>query len=408
MTALFKQRLGSHLTELLKYLRLVFNDYFVLALVFMIGGLGYYYSNALKQIHAGVWWAPLVIIGVLFLGLQAGRLATLIQEPDVVFLLPREADLFAYLKRGFWYSTILAILIQGLFWIILIPFIQVTVSANALSLFALLITVIFSKIAWLTADFIRKYHSAQKWLGSRLLFRVLVPLVLLTVTIYVNYFVGAGLAFVVMIGTFWGQQRVKTRSLAWSTLINDENSRMHSIYQFFNLFTDVPSLSGSVKRRRYLNWLLKMIKLVPDNTYLYLYGHGIIRDNEMSGLFVRLTVIGTLFLIFIQGVALPIVLCLLFIYLIGFQMIPFYFHYDDNAFVHIYPITSDYQLKNFQRVLQLLMGTVAVIFGLVVVIANLHRPETIIGVLAGEVIELWLFIYVYVPRRIKKSTFSRA
>lgn len=85
MNQLFKRRLVDHLKEMMKYLRLVFNDYFVLALLFVIGGLGYYYSNALKQLHAGLWWAPVVIIGILLVSLQLGRFATLVQAPDYVF-----------------------------------------------------------------------------------------------------------------------------------------------------------------------------------------------------------------------------------------------------------------------------------------------------------------------------------
>ncbi len=51
----------------------------------------------------------------------------------------------------------------------------------------------------------------------------------------------------------------------------------------------------------------------------------------MSGLYFRLMVIGTVFLVFVKGEILPIFLSLLFVYLIGFQLIPFYFHFSDNA-----------------------------------------------------------------------------
>ena len=37
MTALFKTRLQRHLREMAKYLRLVFNDFFVFALLFLLG-----------------------------------------------------------------------------------------------------------------------------------------------------------------------------------------------------------------------------------------------------------------------------------------------------------------------------------------------------------------------------------
>ncbi|WP_180383622.1 ABC transporter permease, partial [Lentilactobacillus parabuchneri] len=80
MRQLFKQRLVIHLKEMMKYLRLVFNDYFVLALLFMIGGLGYYYSNVLKTLHTGLWWAPIVAIAILLVSVQLGRFATLVED----------------------------------------------------------------------------------------------------------------------------------------------------------------------------------------------------------------------------------------------------------------------------------------------------------------------------------------
>ncbi|GHP12933.1 protein ecsB [Lentilactobacillus fungorum] len=409
MKQLFKRRLVNHLKEMMSYLRLVFNDYFVLALLFMIGGLGYYYSNALKQLHVGVWWAPLVSIGIHLVGLQLGRMATLVQDPDYVFLLPKEFEMIDYLKRGFNYSLILAWFIQILIWFVMLPFIQITTRIDSLEMVMLLLILLGLKATWLNAEFARKYRLRPNWrLGyQRLIWRFIIPLLALTIAAYFSYVAALLLVAAAVVASWVGRRSWSNRSVDWQTMINDENSRMHTVYQFFNLFTDVPAISGSVKRRRYLDTLLGRIKLIPDNTYLYLYAHGIARDNEMSGLYVRLMVIGTLLLVFIKGEALPIVLCLLFVYLIGFQMIPFYFHFDDNAFVHIYPVTHQFQLKNFQRVLLWLLSIVAIIFGIAVIAVNANNLMTILGVIIGEAVEIWAFIYLYVPRRIARGQRSR-
>ncbi|WP_252893560.1 ABC transporter permease [Lentilactobacillus senioris] len=88
MKSLYTSRLSNHLTEMFKYLRLVFNDYFVLALLFLIGGLGYSYSNLLKTLSGSEWWLMPLCIVVITLVEQLGNLATLVKEPDFVFLLP--------------------------------------------------------------------------------------------------------------------------------------------------------------------------------------------------------------------------------------------------------------------------------------------------------------------------------
>ncbi|MFT8908721.1 MAG: ABC transporter permease [Lentilactobacillus diolivorans] len=407
MKQLFKKRLANHLTEMMKYLRLVFNDYFVLALVFLIGGLGYYYSNALKQLHSGIWWAPLLTIGVLLIGIQLGRFATLVQDPDYVFLLPQESEMVYYLRSAYRYSLVLACVTQVIIWIVLMPFVQVTLLATTSDLFYLLASILLLKAIWLNADFARKYRVKSRWVANRFLFRFLLPLAIFTISFYFEYWVGTLLTFLIILFSTVNSRRWGIRSLDWRTMIDDENNRMHTVYQFFNLFTDVPSLNGSVRRRRYLDWMLRRIRLIPENTYLYLYAHGILRDHEMGGLYFRLTVIGTLFLVFIKGEMLPIALCLIFLYLIGFQMIPFYFHFDDNAFVHIYPVTNDHQMKNFQRVLLIMLCAVATIFAIAVIAINYTNVVTIIGVIVGELLEVLAFIYLYVPRRIQRGQRSR-
>lgn len=404
MNSLFKKRLSSHLTEMLKYLRLVFNDYFVLALMFMVGGLGYYYSGVLKDLHKGTWWAPLLVIVFFLITVQFGRLATLIEDPDYVFLLPRESEMPKFFKAGYRYSLVIALAIQVILWFISIPFIERTLTVETISL---LCSLVLLKITWLTSDFIRKF-KVKTWLSNRLIFRWCWPLVVLGISLYTNAVLGTIFALVMLLITLVFSMRLAVNvPVDWQTAISDENSRMHTIYSFFNLFTDVKSMSGSVNRRKYLDWVVSKIKLKSENTYLYLYSHGIIRDTEMSGLFARLTLIGMVLLAFIAGTWLPVILSVLFIYLIGFQLIPFYYHFDNNAFVHIYPIDRKNQLSSFQTVIRNMLTVTAVLFAVVVILVNLHNPVTIIAVIVAEILELLGFVYLYVPSRIKKAYSKR-
>lgn len=53
MNNFFKHRLGLHFKEMTRYLKYVFNDFFVIALMFFIGALGLVYSNFLKEVVGG-------------------------------------------------------------------------------------------------------------------------------------------------------------------------------------------------------------------------------------------------------------------------------------------------------------------------------------------------------------------
>ncbi len=407
MSKVFSKRLSSHLTEMIRYLRLVFNDYFVLALLFLIGGLGYYYSIGLRKLSIGIWWAPIVTAIVMIVTLQLGRLATLLEDPDYVFLLPKESEMVQYFRSSFRYSCILGLSVQVLIWFILIPFVQRTSHLDTSEIFFMLITMIVLKLAWLELDLARKYRLKYEIFANRLIFRFIIPAIIVILGVYLNYLVAMifSVIYFIIIKLLIGN--LSGLVVNWRLAISDENSRMHSVYSFFNLFTDVPSLQGTVKRRKYLDVILQRTKLIPENTYLYLYSHGILRDNEMSGLFVRLTVLGVLFLIFIKGLVMPVFLAALFIYLIGFQLLPFYFHFSDNVFIHIYPITGKFQMKNFQRIILWFLTITGILFAITIIFVNYNNPATIAAIIIVETAEIWLFTFVYLPRRISKGIMNR-
>lgn len=401
MKSLYTSRLSNHLTEMFKYLRLVFNDYFVLALLFLIGGLGYSYSNLLKTLSGSEWWLMPLCIVVITLVEQLGNLATLVKEPDFVFLLPREGQMWQYFKPAFSYSFSLAAIIQLVVTIILMPLVQVGHVVTVIQIGALLLTTVAIKGTLLVTDLGYLYRLVSK--RGKLLIHYGFPLVVLVIGFYLNYFVAFGISLVVLIGATIFSGEIKKRPLNWREATATENSRMHRVYQFFNLFTDVPALSGNIKRRKWLSPLLNRIELIPKNTYKYLYAHGIIRDNEMSGLFFRLTVIGAVMLFFIHGTYLPIMIAALFIYLIGFQLIPFYHHFDDNVFIHIYPVSLQNKTASFQTVIRWMLVIVAIIFAIVVIFVNISSVATILGVIIVELLELVWFLRMYLPRRVQKN-----
>ncbi len=71
-------------------------------------------------------------------------------------------------------------------------------------------------------------------------------------------------------------------------MIQKEQNRMHRIYKFIQLFTDIPEVSSTVKRRKYLDPLLGVVKKTSENTYAYLFIRSFLRGSEYSGLLFRL------------------------------------------------------------------------------------------------------------------------
>ncbi|BDZ30702.1 ABC transporter permease [Lactiplantibacillus sp. WILCCON 0030] len=400
MNELYQNRLSRHLRQMLRYLRLVFNDHFVIALMFFVGGLGLAYANWLKTVSPRDTWIVLVVGLILWLGLALGRVATLLEPADVVFLLPREHDLHGYFVHAWRYSWWLAQAVQVVLVGLTVPILMLVDRLSGLSLLALLVTQLALKDSQLTGYVTRLYRltaAQRRWsqLGNWGL-----ALVILALSLFSSTWLGLGLALVLAAGQRWWHSQVwPTTVVAWRDDIKLEANRMLGIYRFFNLFTDVPMVQGTVKRRRYLDWVFNWGPRDQRHAFNYLFARGMVRGTEFSGLVARLTLIGAILLYFSGHGWLAIGLDVIFIYLIGFQLLPFYKRYDNIVFTHIYPIGLTQRLKSFQRLLMIVLSGTGLVFLVAFWLSNASLVQ--VGLLAViNVLEIYLLVAWYAKLRL--------
>lgn len=402
MKQLFSRRLKQHLQEMFKYLRLVFNDHFVFALLIMLGGLGLAYSNALKTLSGPVWWSRPLTAVILVVLLQIGGLATFLKDADEVFLLTKESAMPQYLKSAKWYSYLLSSLVLAVGFFVLLPFVQITMGFSVLQLVGLGVTLLIMKELWLERERLSCYQGGSVLYSQSWWVRWVLPAGILIVALYSWIWLGLVLAVLSSVLAHVSKHQLSKRAFDWRQAISTENNRMLRIYRFFNLFTNVPMLKGKVKRRRYLDFLFARIKQTSTNIYLYLYARGIIRSGEFSGLYFRLTILGMLLLLFVQGFWLPVVLTGLFIYLIGFQLIPFYWQFDDIVFTHLYPITDQMRAASFKKILAVLMAVASVLMLIVLAVVN-QSWEVLLTTALVTGLEVFLMVVYYFPLRLRKK-----
>ncbi|MFC6180850.1 ABC transporter permease [Lactiplantibacillus daowaiensis] len=400
MNELYQQRLQRHLRQMLHYLRLVFNDHFVIALMFFVGGLGLAYSNWLKTISTKDTWIVVVVGLFLWLGLRVSRIATLIEPADTVFLLPREHDLHQYFTRAWHYSWWLALPVQVILVGLVAPLLMLVDSLSGVSLLALLIMQVALKDSDLTLRVTDLYQVTRSQRRGVQWLNLLVSLAIIALALAVNPWLGAGLALVLAAGQRWWHAQIWSKTVvAWKADVASEANRMLGIYRFFNLFTDVPMVQGSVKRRKYLDWLLKWAPRDQQHAFGYLFTRGMLRGTEFSGLVTRLTIIGAILLYFSGHGWLSIALDVIFIYLIGFQLLPFYKRYDNIVFTHIYPLAAPLKLKNFQRLLTIILSTTGIIFLIAFWLTNASLGQ--VGLLLViNVVEIYLLVAWYAKLRL--------
>lgn len=397
MNNLWKKRLNLYLKRMIKYYRYVFNDHFVIALLFLLGGISYTYSNFIKSLNVDLSypWAKPVVIIVLLVMLQFGKVGTLIDEPDKVFLLPQEKGMREYLMKAQKRAWVSNSVIQIVVWIVLLPFIYYGVHLNLVESIILLLSQVALKVAQVNLFFIRAFEAKYQAGKYSLILNYVVPLIAYTLGLYASIYFALGITVGLIL---YLKSLPKNKIIQWNYLIDVEKLRLMRKYSFFNLFTDVPQIKKKAKRRKYLDWLIPKFK----NVYGHLFIRAIIRNGEYSGLYIRLTVIEFIVLLFIPKFWLSLVIGMLFIYLIGFQMLPLYKYFDDNVFVHLYPLETNRKGKEFKSILLALLIINALISAIAVYIA-IQNILLSGAFLALVLVESILFVYGYANLRLEKS-----
>lgn len=402
MSGFFGIRLARHLKKMMKYMRYVFNDHFVLVCVFLLGGLGFYYSEVLKTLPENfVWGRPLVIILWLVI-LQIGRLATLAEEADKVFILPKELEMKAYLNRALRYSIWLPLVALVLIGGMSMPLVVVSTGWEFSTFFYFIVMLGLMKISHLFVQKYDLYQISSKEYSLSFMLWLLSSLGIIALSLYTIPVAGLAGAFVQVVGFYLVlQKKEQAVSLDWEKMIQKEKSRMHRIYQFIHLFTDVPEISSSVKRRKVLDPVLVKIKKTSENTYLYLYARSFLRGSEYSGLFIRLVLVGGVILFFLKEFWISMGVSVLFVYLIGFQLIPIYTQFDYMVMTRLYPVPNSQKKQAVSKLVTILLFVAAVLFSIFVLIALPDVKESLL-IIGALFIEVVLFAKFYVPYRLKK------
>lgn len=397
MSALFKIRKQRHFNRLLKYWRLVFNDHFVIALFFLFGALAYSYAQWLPKVPVGAVWVRPVIVIWLVLVSQVGRYATLVEKADPIVLLPQTSQFTAYFNQAWWYSYWRSGVISLVGLAICLPLYWRVVPYRQSSLLCFILVTLLTKALWLLRS--RQVISFGLLPQVAKIMQWTEPLVIWALTLCFPL-MGLIVAVILLGATDW--RVCQQPAINWRLATAVEMQRMDSVYRFFNLFTDVPSIQGKVKRRRWLsglmNWLAK-----DEGPWSYLYGHGLVRNVDVGNLVMRLTLVAMVVTYFTTVPWLNTALMVLFIYLVATQLMPFYHQYDQIAFTHLFPVNQSEQRKAFEKLLTRVMIIVAI---LIVIGASSqgygHFSLSHQGLnLVLAIVEVWLLNRYYLKIRIK-------
>lgn len=401
---LWKQRFQLYLKDTRRYTKLIFNDHFKFVLLFAVGGGAYYYQNWLKTLSVDF---PAAVIIALIIGfvLTQSPIQTFLKEADLVFLLPVETELKAYFTKSIVYSYMIQCYVLIFVTAALGPLYLHQPEATAKELLIITVILLIVKgvnimIRWYV-QFLPDKASLRTDLLVRLAFNIVFVYFLVSEGSWI-FTAGMGILYVLLFAYF--RLSAKGRGIKWEQLIDMEAHRMMTFYRIANMFTDVPILKETVKRRSWLNWMTKRLTFEQKSTFSYIYYRTFSRTSDYLGIYLRLLIIGSLLLYFLPLGYSKLLVLLLFVYLSGFQLVPLYRHHSMKIWINLYPISIEVRRSNYLQMLFNILLVQSLLFSIVIFMTG----DFILGFIAIGVgfVFTYLFTFVYVKKKIVKQEVS--
>lgn len=396
VSELFKKRTAYYYKQLGKYLKYVFNDHFVLALLILMGAVGFTYSNYLETVKSDAFLPRLILLAFIVITVKTGGIRTLIKPADGIYLLPLENKIKPVMQKNLVYSLFFSALIAFLAAFLTAPLVAVLNQSDSQASLLWIAIVLMAKIIDTLLTYYKfklnrteveqkVHYIIDAALFSILLFSLfyslvigfIVILIFLTVfCIYVLYSNGF---------TIWN----------WERLIENEQNRVQAIYKIINLFVETPYGNNKVKRLKPLDSLLGLFDK-ETNVHSYYITRVFFRQTSFSGLYIRLTVIGTVILVLNDIIWLSVLISLLFLYLIGFQLLPLKQLLDKSIYFKLYPVKDTDKIKAIQKLIEKVLFVTTLLFSL----ASYSGGIDVLAVLLSNSLFVYGFVKFYIPKRL--------
>lgn len=401
LKALFNRRRTRYIKEIMKYGRLIFNDHFVLLIFILVGAGGLAYSQYLDTVTQGLI-QPRLLVGLLFFILASTGSTTLLLEPaDQIFLLPKEEGFKEVFKELVTRSTLESLLPVGLITFVTFPVFVSTTHAVPIDMAFIFLSLASLKglnALYQLMPFFEMKDGTQK--KSQLIW-FLVKLGTLIGLLFIHVKLTA-IIILIVAGLVWFQfyneKLYLNKLFNWERMITAEDQRMQKLYRFIGMFANVPNIQTPIKRLAWLDTTLdRLTKRHPTASYYYILRLAI-RNTEYSLMILRATIVGAIILAFTNTIILSAVIVLLFLYIIGFQLLTLVNELKRVPLFQIYPISDEEKTKAVQQLIFQLLFIVSFLLA----IASLNG----VGIIGVTLVVLgilfsYLFSFIYAPRRIK-------
>ena len=401
LKALFNRRRNRYIKEIMKYGRLIFNDHFVLLIFLLVGAGGLAYSQYLDTVTQGMI-QPRLFVGLLFFILASTGSTTLLLEPaDQIFLLPKEEGFKKVFKQLVTHSYLESLLPVGLITLVTFPIFVSTTHAEPIDMAFIFLTLASLKGLNALFQLMPFFEISDETQKKSQVIWFLVKLGTLVGLLFIQIKLTAIIILIITALSwfqFYSEKLYLNKLFNWERMITAEDQRMQKLYRFIGMFANVPNIQTPIRRLAWLDTTLDCLtKRHPTASYYYILRLAI-RNTEYSLMILRATLVGAIILAFTNTIILSAVIVLLFLYIIGFQLLTLVNELKRVPLFQIYPISDEEKLKAVQQ----LIFQCLFIVSFILAFASLNGLGIIGGILVGiGILFAYLFSFIYAPRRMK-------
>lgn len=356
----FRSRWLSQWQQFAKYLRYVFNDHAIIALLILLGAGMVGYQQILVSIQIGFWTKglALILVGLTFSIFWRG--ASFILPADPVYLLAAENRLRKILRQATVYSIIINMLVQFLIMLVLTPLLAKLFGISATMIIIIISIGIKGLITLGNMQYMQRFKESAQ-----------------------------------------GRQGQANKLVNWHQLVVSERNRQQKILAFFNMFIDVPGMQARVKRRAWADPLLAFFEPRQSTTISKIMVRTFVRQTQYLSVWLRITLFGGV-LIFLSTGWLQLGLLIVLVYLMIIQWYPLVKAQQNVVFDHVYPIKLAERRRAFISITSKFAG-LTVVFWLILV---LYLGMPIINALTGLLI-IVVFIGVFEYWQLRQLTMTK-
>ncbi|EGL82831.1 ABC transporter EcsB [Caldalkalibacillus thermarum TA2.A1] len=367
---LARNRIQEFVTEAVRYWQLIASSglLFTVVVLLIIGMI--YYDQIVAWIPD---WMPMgFIYAVVFCWLVArAPQRHFLHEADLIFLTPVESRMDDYFRHTYRYNLMLQSAAVVVIAILLYPIWRDTVAAAEQPVWGYFLLPLALKGWNFSSHWAMLRHVDERKVEIHRGLRILFSFIFLLWWFYQGPAWLLPVLVLPLVAFFLFERKVvRSHGYRWMRLLELEQKQLSRFYAFCQAFVDVPHMGTRVRKRPWLSYVTALLPFNRTSAYRYLYLKTFIRAQDYLGIYVRLTLIGTVMIYVLNDVWVKGLVYLLFLFVAATQLQAVWTHHQQQFWHQLFPLSHRAQRDSFVWMCRVVLGMQALVMFMPILVSG--------------------------------------